>query len=92
MIRRPLVMLAMIFSPLASTAQETSGLPKFDGHRNAVSSNAVVGRAQAPAPGVTPQANALFQSLIGAAIDEAARTEGRLFVEERHQPAPPETD
>ncbi|GFE49906.1 hypothetical protein So717_16590 [Roseobacter cerasinus] len=89
---RPMIQLAIMLSPLVAAAQETSGPPRFDGHRNTASSSAVVGQVQSPAPGVTPQANALFQSLIGAAIDEAARTEGRLFVEERHEPAPPTTD
>lgn len=79
------MLVALASSPLF--AQSAQDIPRFNGSKSEASSaGATKDRPQTqdiPAPGaervLTPQA------LVGAAALEAAREEGRIFIDERHR-------
>lgn len=76
----PLLLGAVVAGALpAQTLQEP---PRFDGNRTTASSVEAV----SPTDGqrtANPASDVLLNALIGSAIDEAAREEGRVFIEER---------
>ncbi|WP_299961547.1 hypothetical protein [uncultured Roseobacter sp.] len=73
-------------------AQTVPEPPRFDGSRSTASSSRVINPAD-PQYGLQGQGGPLPRALIGAAALEAAREEGRHFIEERRQDAAqPEDD
>lgn len=67
----------------AQTVQEP---PRFDGSRSAASSARAVDPSD-PQRAVQSQGGTLPRALVGEAALEAAREEGRYFIEERRQQA-----
>ncbi|WP_299776809.1 hypothetical protein [uncultured Roseobacter sp.] len=76
---------AVLFAGVAQ-AQTVQEPPRFDGSRSAASSSSAVDSSD-PQRAVQSQGGTLSRTLVGEAILEAAREEGRYFIEERRQQA-----
>ncbi|WP_299962679.1 hypothetical protein [uncultured Roseobacter sp.] len=85
------ILMALGLSAQMAAAQEPQAPPLFPGSSSSASSARVddvfvvpEGAATAPARPTAP----FLEDFIGAAIDEAARERGRIFVQERYKNAP----
>ncbi|WP_187428382.1 hypothetical protein [Roseobacter fucihabitans] len=76
------LLIAFLATTVSATAQTTAGPPQFIGNRTTASSAGASGPSEEQG-GASQQDALLPHTLIGAAILEAAREEGRHFVQKR---------